>query len=80
VRAQRIELLRLATPASLWPDPGLQAQALAEFSERYRVEACGPGVVPGWVVANVMAQGAPPEDAAIDLGAPARSHGSPRAR
>jgi hypothetical protein len=46
VRSQRIEILRLATPVSLWPDPGLQAQAVAELSERYRVEACGPGAVP----------------------------------
>jgi hypothetical protein len=69
VRAQRIEILRLATSASLWPDPGPQAQAVAELSERYRVEVCGFGVVPRWVVANVMPQGAPPEDAAIDLDA-----------
>ena len=69
VRAQRIEILRLATSASLWPDLGLQAQAVAELSERYRVEVYGLGVVPQWVVANVMPQGAPPEDAAIDLDA-----------
>src|SRR5215470_16521008 len=31
VRAQRIEILRLATSASLWPDAGLQAQAVAEL-------------------------------------------------
>ena len=30
-RAQRIEILRLATPASPWPDPGLRAQAVAEL-------------------------------------------------
>jgi hypothetical protein len=49
VRAQRIEILRLATSAPLWPDPGLHAQAVAELSARYRVEVCGPGVVPLWV-------------------------------
>ena len=32
VRAQRIEILQLATSASLWPDPGLRAQAMAELS------------------------------------------------
>ncbi|HTX86221.1 MAG TPA: hypothetical protein VME44_28880 [Streptosporangiaceae bacterium] len=69
VRAQRIEILRLATSASLWPDPGLQAQAVADLKERYRVEVCDLGVVPQWVVANVMQQGAPPDDAAIDLDA-----------
>jgi len=69
VRAQRIEVLRLATSASLWPDRILQARAAAELSERYRVEVCGLGVVPQWVLTNVMPQGAPPEDAAIDLDA-----------
>jgi hypothetical protein len=74
-RAQRIEILRLATPASLWPDPGLQTQAVAELSERYGVEVCGLGVVPQWVVANVLPQGAPPDDAAVDLDALLRSLG-----
>jgi hypothetical protein len=69
VRAQRIKILRLATSAPLWPDPALQAQAVAELSQRYCVEVCGLGVVPRWVVANVMPQGAPPNDAAIDLDA-----------
>ena len=69
VRAQRIEILRLATRAPLWPDPGLQAQAVAQLRQRYRVKVFGPGVVPRWVVTNVMPQGAPPEDAAIDLDA-----------
>jgi hypothetical protein len=68
-RAQRIEILRLATSASLWPDPGLQAQAVAELRQRYRVEVCDLGVVPQWVVANVLPQGEPPEDAAVDLDA-----------
>jgi hypothetical protein len=82
VRAPRIEILRLATSASLWPDLGLLAQAAAELSERYCVEVCGLGVVPQWVVANVMPQGAPPEDAAIDLDALLGSLGrrSPRSQ
>lgn len=67
VRAQRIEIIRLATPDPLWPDRALQAQAVAELSKRYRIEVCGLGVAPHWVVANLMPQGAPPEDAAIDL-------------
>ena len=59
VRAQRIEILQLATSASLWPDPGLQAKVVAELSQRYRVEVCGLDVVPPWVVANwLRSQGA----------------------
>jgi hypothetical protein len=69
VRAHRIQILRLATSASLWPDPGLRAPAMAELGQRYCVEVCGLDVVPQWVVANVMPQGAPPEDATIDLDA-----------
>jgi hypothetical protein len=82
VRAERIEILRLATSASLWPGRGLRARAVAELSERYGVEACDLGVVPQWVLANMMPQGAPPEDAAVDLDALLRSLGrqSPRSR
>ena len=69
VRAQRIEILRLAMQVPLWPEPDLQAQAVTQLRQRYRVEVCGPGVVPRWVVTNVMPQGAPPEDAAMDLNA-----------
>jgi hypothetical protein len=69
VRAQRIEIVRLATSALLWADPGPHAKAVAELSERYRVEVCDLGVVPQWVVANVLPPGAPPDDAAIDLDA-----------
>jgi hypothetical protein len=68
VRAQRIEVLRLATSGSLWPGC-LDAQAAAELSERYGVEVFGLGVVPRWVVANALPQGAPPEGAAVDLDA-----------
>jgi hypothetical protein len=69
VRAQRIEVVRLATSASLWPDPGVQAQAIADLSERYGVELCDLDVVPNWVLANVLPHGAPPDDAAVDLDA-----------
>jgi hypothetical protein len=69
VRAQRIEVIRLATSASLWPDPGVQAQAVARLSERYGVEVCDLDVMPKWVLANAMPQGAPPEGAAVDLDA-----------
>jgi hypothetical protein len=65
VRAQRLEVLRLATSA--WPDLDLYAQALSGLSEMYGFEVCRLHVVPKWLVANVMPQGAPLEDAAVDL-------------
>lgn len=67
VRVQKMEMLRLAAPAPLSPDHRLHAEAVAELRARYRVLVCGPGAVPGWLVANVMPQGAPPENAAVDL-------------
>lgn len=66
VRAQKIEILRLVAPVLLSPDR-LPPEAAGELSARYRVEVCAPGVVPRWVVANAMPQGAPPENAAVDL-------------
>lgn len=75
VRAQRIEVVRLATSASLWPDPRVQAQAAAELSGRYRVEVCDLAVMPRWVLANVMSQGAPPDGATVDLDALLVNHG-----
>ena len=67
VRAQRIEVMRLATSASLWPDASVQAQAVAELSGRYGVEVCDLAVMPRWVLANAMPQGAPPDGATVDL-------------
>jgi len=57
VRAQRIEILRLAMQAPLWPVPGLQTQAVAQLRQRYRVEVCGLGVVPQWMVTKRDANG-----------------------
>jgi hypothetical protein len=69
VRAERIKVLRLATPGSLWPDLAVHERAVSELAERYGVEVCGVDAVPRWLYANVMPQGAPPEDAAVDLDA-----------
>ena len=63
VRAQRIEVLRLATSASL------HAQAVAQLRELYDVDVYELDVVPAWVLENVRPKGAPPEDVAIDLDA-----------
>jgi hypothetical protein len=80
VRAQRIAILRLTTSVSPWPDLGLQVQAVAELSQRYRVEICGPDVLPQWLTANAMPRGAPPDDAAVDLDALLRTLRPPSAR
>lgn len=69
VRAERIEVMRLATSASLWPDSGVHAQAAPELSDRYGVEVCDLAVMPRWVLANVMSKGAPPDGANVDLDA-----------
>lgn len=69
VRAQRIEVVRLATAVSLWPDPGLHALAVADLGDRYGVEVCGLDVLPRWVLANARPQGAPADGAAVDLDA-----------
>lgn len=69
VRAQRIEVLRLATSASMWPDSVLRAQAVAELCGRYGVAVYDLDAVPAWVRANVRPQGPPAEDADVDLDA-----------
>ena len=67
IRAQRIEVLRLATAVSLWPGPSQHAGAVAELSERYGAKVCSLDEVPMWVLANARPHGAPPEGAALDL-------------
>lgn len=47
----------------------MSEEALAELTERYCVEVCSSGAAPEWLMANVMPQGAPSEDATIDLDA-----------
>jgi hypothetical protein len=69
VRAQRIKVLKLATPASRWRDLSVHERAIEVLGERYGVEVCGLDAVPGWLLANVQSRGAPPEDAVIDVDA-----------
>jgi hypothetical protein len=68
-RAERIEVLRLATSPSAWPDEAAHAEAVAELAERYGVDVCDPDLVPDWVLANAKPRGAPPDGATVDLGA-----------
>ena len=69
VRAERIDLLRLAASPSAWPDPDAYAGAVTALRERYRIAICDLDVVPEWVQSNVMPQGAPPSESTIDLDA-----------
>lgn len=69
VRAERIDIIRLAASPSAWPDPDAHAEAVTALREQYGITICDLDVVPGWVQSNVMPQGAPPNDATLDLDA-----------
>jgi hypothetical protein len=68
-RAERIEVLRLATSPSAWRDSAEHAEAVAELAGRYGIDVCDLDVVPSWVLTNAKPRGAPPDGATIDLGA-----------
>jgi hypothetical protein len=69
VRAQRIEVLGLASSRDLWADPTEHDPAMTDLRRRYGVDVRGLEVVPRWLLANAMGRGAPPEDASVDLDA-----------
>ena len=69
VRAARMRVLRLAASPPAWPDPGGYAEAVHALRGRYDIDVCDLDVVPRWVLANVMPQGAPPTDSTLDLDA-----------
>ena len=69
LRAERLLILRLAASSSVWTDPRAYGDAVAALRGRYGIDVCSIDVVPDWVLANVMPQGAPPEDATVDLDA-----------
>lgn len=71
VRAERIEVLRLATASSAWPDLRAHEQGVQELNVRYGVDVCDLDAVPGWVDVNDLPQGRKPEadEAAVDLDA-----------
>jgi hypothetical protein len=69
VRAERIEVLRLAASPSSWPGPGVYSEAVEALAGRYGLAVCGVDIVPEWVLSNVMAQGAPTADSTLDLDA-----------
>lgn len=69
IRAERIEITRLAAPGPLWPDPEVRALAVAELGDRYRVAVADLTAIPQWVLINAQPQGAPPEGSVLDLNA-----------
>jgi hypothetical protein len=67
VRAERLDVRRLATSPTNWPSPSAHAAGTANLRERYEVEVAGLDVVPAWVLSNMQSRGAPPDDATLDL-------------
>jgi hypothetical protein len=69
IRAERIELVRLAVAGVLWPDPAAHVRAVAELRGRYGVAVVDAAAIPQWVLVNAKTQGAPPDGATVDLDA-----------
>lgn len=69
VRAERIEILRLAIFDADWPDAGEREELVGQLSARYRVDVHGSDVVPSWIHLNDAPRGAPPQEdeASVDL-------------
>ena len=69
VRAERIEVIKLAISESAWPDPEVRAEVMLQMGKRYDVEVCGGAIIPSWVHANDAPRGAPAEadHARVDL-------------
>jgi hypothetical protein len=69
VRAEHAEILRIAVAESSWPDEAATAAAKRLLAARYGVPVAGLEDVPDWVTGNRRAQGPPPDEAILDLGA-----------
>lgn len=67
IRAQRVDILRIALVESSWPDERRSAEAKRLLGERYDVPVGGLDDVPEWVTTNLRAGGPPPDGATIDL-------------
>lgn len=59
--------LQLATSGQHWPSAEKRSEAAVDLSTRYDVAVLDIDAVPDWVLSNVMSQGAPPDDAIVDL-------------
>lgn len=67
VRAQKIEILKLATSSSSWPSAEVQKQVTAALGVRYGVDVFDLTILPEWLIRNVMSRGVPGSGATIDL-------------
>jgi len=69
VRAEQLEILRLATSDALWPNYEFAGQAVPSLAKRYGVDVVDLGAMPTWVLANALPQGPPSPGVTLDLDA-----------
>jgi hypothetical protein len=67
VRAERVEILRIALVESCWPGEATFADAKRLLGDHYGVPVGGLEDVPDWVTGNLRAEGRPPDGATLDL-------------
>ena len=67
VRAERVEIVRIAVDESCWPDERALADAKGLLADHYGVPVGGLADVPAWVTGNLRDEGPPPEGATLDL-------------
>jgi hypothetical protein len=67
VRAERVDVLRIALVKSSWADERSVAEAKRLLGERYGVPVGRLEEVPPWVTGNLRAGGPPPDGVTIDL-------------
>ena len=67
VRAERVDILRIALVESGWPDERRLADAKRLLGAHYGVPVGGLEEVPDWVTGNLRAGGPPPEGADLHL-------------
>lgn len=67
VRAERVDILRIALDGSTWPDKPTLAVAKRALGEYYGVPVGRLEDVPDWVTGNLRAGGPPPEWMTLEL-------------
>jgi hypothetical protein len=67
VRAERVEILRIALVESCWPSEAKLGDAKRLLGDHYGVAVGGLEDVPDWVTGNLRAGGPPPDGATLEL-------------